>query len=176
MCSTAATPTIQLHTKHVLCFVPHALCRLHGCEQRVLCCPSRSVLTPLPHTTRSVACASRYLLTRSQRPASQIRNVVDNCFPDHLPLRYCIEDKSVHSTVATTRSSVLCASRNCADTIQTPATQMRNVAENSVYDLNFNSDLSLGRLFWYRKYDNAVCGFLHCVGELATKITMQDPR
>lgn len=53
--------------------------------------------------------------------------------------------------------------------------KMRNISENALYELYFSSDLSLGRFFWYRKYDNAICGFLQCVGEIVTQVSMEDP-
>lgn len=52
---------------------------------------------------------------------------------------------------------------------------MRFKEDASLYDLNFSSDLSFGRVFYYRRFDNAIAGFLHCVGELTARITMEDP-
>jgi hypothetical protein len=52
---------------------------------------------------------------------------------------------------------------------------MRYLPDGSLYDLNFSSDLSLSRVFWYRRFDHAIVGFLQCVSELVTQITMEDP-
>lgn len=55
------------------------------------------------------------------------------------------------------------------------ASRMRFLADGSEYDLSFSSDLSLSRVFAYRRFDNAMAGFLQCVSELVTQITMEDP-
>lgn len=43
------------------------------------------------------------------------------------------------------------------------------------YELNGSSDVTLGRLFWYRKFDLAITGFLACVEQLVIHVTRQDP-
>jgi beclin 1 len=43
------------------------------------------------------------------------------------------------------------------------------------YELNGSSDVTLGRLIWYRKFDLAITGFLACVEQLVVYISRQDP-
>jgi len=45
--------------------------------------------------------------------------------------------------------------------------RMQRLQDQSQYELYGSSDISLGRLFWYRRFDTAMVGFLFCVKELA---------
>ena len=55
------------------------------------------------------------------------------------------------------------------------ASRMRNKADGSVYELSGYGELSLGKLFWYRKFDTAILGFVACVAELVNLVTNNDP-
>ena len=47
--------------------------------------------------------------------------------------------------------------------------------DGTIFELNGSSDATLGRLFWYRKFDAALVGFLSCVEELCTTVAARDP-
>lgn len=40
------------------------------------------------------------------------------------------------------------------------------IDNNSPYELFGSSDISLGRLFWYRRFDNGMVAFLMCLKEM----------
>jgi beclin 1 len=55
------------------------------------------------------------------------------------------------------------------------SSRMLHKGDGVAYELNGSSDVTLGRLFWYRKFDLAITGFLACVEQLVVYITRQDP-
>lgn len=47
---------------------------------------------------------------------------------------------------------------------------------STIYELYGSSDISLGKLFWYRRFDNAMLAFLDCVREVSDYVTQKrDP-
>eukprot|EP01119_Soliformovum_irregulare_P015005 TRINITY_DN4177_c0_g1_i1.p1 TRINITY_DN4177_c0_g1~~TRINITY_DN4177_c0_g1_i1.p1 ORF type:complete len:400 (+),score=81.72 TRINITY_DN4177_c0_g1_i1:168-1202(+) len=44
--------------------------------------------------------------------------------------------------------------------------KMERISDKSTYELFGSSDVSLGRLFWYRRFDNGMVAFLGCLKEL----------
>lgn len=55
------------------------------------------------------------------------------------------------------------------------SSRMLHKGDGAIYELNGSSDVTLGRLFWYRKFDLAITGFLACVEQLVVHVTRQDP-
>ena len=51
---------------------------------------------------------------------------------------------------------------------------MFKIEDKSHYELYGSSDISLGRLFWYRRFDKAMVAFLDCVNQLINFATNQD--
>lgn len=49
-------------------------------------------------------------------------------------------------------------------------------ANVTVFELSGSNDLSLGRLFWYRKFDAAMEALLFCIYELGNHASAQDPK
>jgi Apg6 BARA domain len=47
-------------------------------------------------------------------------------------------------------------------------------SDENVFELYGSSDISLGRLFWYRRFDQAMVGFLQCVSELGQYTAKRD--
>ena len=44
-----------------------------------------------------------------------------------------------------------------------------------VYELHGSSDISFGKLFWYRRFDAAMVAFLDCVSEVAQHANSLNP-
>jgi len=53
--------------------------------------------------------------------------------------------------------------------------KMESVHNNSIYELYGSSDISLGKLFWYRRFDNGMVSFLASLNELAAFASTRDP-
>jgi hypothetical protein len=51
---------------------------------------------------------------------------------------------------------------------------MERISDKSTYELFGSSDISLGRLFWYRRFDNGMVAFLQCLSELSGHAEAQD--
>jgi len=47
-------------------------------------------------------------------------------------------------------------------------------SDKSIFELYGSSDISLGRLFWYRRFDNGMVAFLSCLKELGDFVESQD--
>eukprot|EP01113_Clastostelium_recurvatum_P038496 TRINITY_DN5774_c0_g1_i1.p1 TRINITY_DN5774_c0_g1~~TRINITY_DN5774_c0_g1_i1.p1 ORF type:complete len:690 (+),score=185.91 TRINITY_DN5774_c0_g1_i1:84-2153(+) len=52
--------------------------------------------------------------------------------------------------------------------------KMERIDNGSTYELFGSSDISLGRLFWYRRFDNAMVAFQMCLKEMADYVESQD--
>jgi len=52
--------------------------------------------------------------------------------------------------------------------------KIEKVNENTTYELYGSSDISLGRLFWYRRFDNGMTAFLQCLKEIGDHAESQD--
>jgi len=52
--------------------------------------------------------------------------------------------------------------------------KMEKINDQSSYELYGSSDISLGRLFWYRRFDNGMMAFLACLRELGDYAEFQD--
>jgi len=53
---------------------------------------------------------------------------------------------------------------------------MERVNDKSTYELYGSSDISLGRLFWYRRFDYGMVAFLGCLKEIADHAESQDKK
>jgi len=51
---------------------------------------------------------------------------------------------------------------------------MERIDNNSPYELFGSSDISLGRLFWYRRFDNGMVAFLMCLKEMGDFAEQKD--
>mmetsp|Transcript_7424 Transcript_7424/g.10285 ORF Transcript_7424/g.10285 Transcript_7424/m.10285 type:complete len:464 (+) Transcript_7424:24-1415(+) len=52
--------------------------------------------------------------------------------------------------------------------------KMEKLSDKSSYELFGSSDISLGRLFWYRRFDTGMVAFLQCLSELGDYAESQD--
>ena len=52
--------------------------------------------------------------------------------------------------------------------------KMEKLNDKSSYELYGSSDISLGRLFWYRRFDTGMVAFLQCLSELGDYAESQD--
>eukprot|EP01112_Ceratiomyxa_fruticulosa_P023175 TRINITY_DN8758_c0_g1_i2.p1 TRINITY_DN8758_c0_g1~~TRINITY_DN8758_c0_g1_i2.p1 ORF type:complete len:620 (-),score=138.03 TRINITY_DN8758_c0_g1_i2:19-1878(-) len=52
--------------------------------------------------------------------------------------------------------------------------KMERIENGNTYELFGSSDISLGRLFWYRRFDNGMVAFLMCLKEMADFAESQD--
>lgn len=51
---------------------------------------------------------------------------------------------------------------------------MLELDNSNTYELFGSSDISLGRLFWYRRFDNGMVAFLNCLKEMGDYAEMKD--
>ena len=54
-------------------------------------------------------------------------------------------------------------------------TRIEKIDDNSMYELFDSREITLGRLFWYRRFDNAMIGLLRCLAEICDYIHSVDP-
>lgn len=54
------------------------------------------------------------------------------------------------------------------------ASKMERISDRSTYELYGSSDISLGRLFWYRRFDYGMAAFLGCLKEMGEFVENQD--
>ncbi|PRP79077.1 hypothetical protein PROFUN_13179 [Planoprotostelium fungivorum] len=54
------------------------------------------------------------------------------------------------------------------------SSKMERISDNSPYELYGSGDLSLGRLFWYRRFDSGMAAFLSCVSEIGEYAESKD--
>jgi beclin 1 len=52
--------------------------------------------------------------------------------------------------------------------------KIEKISDKTVFELFGSSDISLGRLFWYRRFDNGMAAFLSCIEELGEFIENKD--
>jgi len=84
----------------------------------------------------------------------------------------------VNNTASTTPSSSAVASGFKFSTYRLlpmgSYSKMERISDKSTYELYGSSDISLGRLFWYRRFDNGMAAFLQCLSELGEFAESQD--
>eukprot|EP01116_Phalansterium_solitarium_P004222 TRINITY_DN15155_c0_g1_i1.p1 TRINITY_DN15155_c0_g1~~TRINITY_DN15155_c0_g1_i1.p1 ORF type:complete len:631 (+),score=232.81 TRINITY_DN15155_c0_g1_i1:200-2092(+) len=54
--------------------------------------------------------------------------------------------------------------------------KLERLSDGAQYELYGSSDISLGRLFWYRRFDNGMVAFLACLKEIGDYAESQDPK
>jgi len=54
------------------------------------------------------------------------------------------------------------------------SSKMEKTSDKTVCELYGSNDISLGKLFWYRRFDNAMFAFLKCLKELGDYAEAED--
>jgi len=54
--------------------------------------------------------------------------------------------------------------------------KMEKLSDKTLYELYGSSDISLGRLFWYRRFDNGMVAFLSCLKEIGDHAESMDKK